>query len=332
MYTLLLLLQNPSMEPLPCKELQDNGFFTVVSSIDDILLTLKNYDPNDTLVVTDSDDASRTALKKRFPVIGFERDGQRLSCREIIDSADSLTPEYCLEQLLFQSGRMPAYSDDTITLFPVSENEFLEAYEHFRKEPYMLTDEQKSLDRSGVITLYWNRQALSQFTDSLGSFRAESRGITVGFGSIYQVPDNLTFLIDPQSGSKNSAAALSLMTVDYYVLPAHRRKGFGTAIVRALTSLANSQSESHDLYAYVNPANTASLRTLEACVFSRIGTVTSSSGNTTSAVSPNTITTGTSRVQPETPQVLSSQNHGHGPESNEFREPALYVYCLRGHQ
>ena len=315
MYTLLLLLQTPSIEPLPCKELQDSGFFTVVSDIDEIHHTLEQYDPNATLVVTDSDDASCTASKKLFPVIGFEHDGLRLSCREIIDSPESLTPEYCLEQLLVQSGHMPAYSDETITLFPVSENEFLEAYEHFRKEPYMLTDEQKSLDRSGVITLYRNRQVLAQFTDSIGSFRAESCGITVGYGSIYQVMENIPSL-----------------TVDFYVLPAHRGAGFGTAIVRTLIALADSQGESQDLYAYVNPANTASMHTLKACGFSRIGTVTSFSGNGASVVSPYTITDGSSHVRPGTPPTLSSQDPGHAPESSESPEPPLYVYCLRGHR
>lgn len=303
MYTFLLLLQDPSStEPLSAEPLEKTGFYAAVCDAGDISPILLRNDRNLTLVVTDSENTARAAMKNHFPVIGWEHDGLRLSSpREIIDSLEALTPEYCLDRLLSLSGRKPVYSGDTISLFPVSEDGFLEAYECFREEPYMLTDEQRSLDRSDVIALYRNRRALAQFTGSIGTFRAEAQGVTVGYGSIH---------------TEDAACGSIRLTVDFYVIPERRRMGYGAAIVRALVALAHAAAASSDLYANVHPANTASARTLEACGFTRISAVTPAS----------------SPVPPETPPAPASHDPGRAPGSNESPEPPLSVYWLRGHR
>ena len=304
MSTILLLLQNSASEQFPVEALQDSDFFVVLSGTDETASLLNRHDRSNTLVVTDSENVARTASENHFPLIGYEHDGIRLSCSEIIDSLEALTQEYCREELLVQTGRMPVYADDTINLFPVSEDDFLTAYEHFREEPHMLTDEQRSLDRSGVIALYRNRQALAQFTESVGSFRAESRGNTVGYGSLY---------------TENGVAPIR-MTVVFYVIPEYRRMGYGAAIVRALIAISRTDASSRDLFAVVRPANTASVRTLKACGFSLIETV----------APDGTVTPCPSHALPETPPAPASHCPGHAPGLSESQAPSLYVYCLRG--
>lgn len=249
MKTLILLLFYDTADSPQClpyyPEFQARGI-SVARSVNDI-----SVEKAETLVVTDSEDTACRLEVEGFPVVGYEHDGIRLSCGEIIQSLSSLTPEYCETLNRSLTGRTAVFTSGPLALYPLSEAEYCDLYEAYRTEPFMLTPEQKNCTEADVRRQYRNRLAISFLTENSGMFRAELYGTPIGYGSVFE----------------ESSDYGPLTTVDYYVPPALRGRGYGTAILRALIAYARAETPERELYAYVHRDNRASLAVLRSCGF-----------------------------------------------------------------
>ena len=205
----------------------------------------------DVLVVTDSEREAAALSLKGFPVVGYEHGEIRLSCPEIICSLEALTPEYCRALHRTLTGTQEMYSDSEVTLYRLSENEFLEAFETFRLEPYMLRASEKNYTENDVRTLYKTRLALSQFTANCGSFRVVTEGETVGYGSVFE----------------ETVGEGLLTTNRFFFVSAFWGRHLGRAIVNALVSYARTDDPVREINAFVHPDNTASAKLLLSCGF-----------------------------------------------------------------
>ena len=249
--------------------------------------------PTEVLVVTDSAELLNTLKRDGIPAVGYEHDGIRLSCSEIILSLSVLTADYVTELHMRLTGRAAVYSDPSLTLYPMTEDEYCEVFQLYRAEPYMLTEDTRTLSEEDVRLLYQTRFALSRFAADCGMFRAvDHDGTTVGYGSVFDEVNGASFRT----------------VISYYILPSLRRQGFGRKLALALIGFARSNNPAREIYAKVHPDNKASIRLLTSLGF---------------LLTP-------SDAPQETRKVRQSLPSGPSRGRNESQVTPLSVYCLPG--
>lgn len=268
--------------------------FDIVSSI------AETADPvlsDETLVITDSEDVSKQLTPSGCAVVGYEHDGIHLSTSEIIDFLEALTPEYCKEVFLSITGRGAVYESDTVILYPLTEEEFVTAYEHFKRAPYVLTEDQHDYRESDIRALYQNRRLLSQFRGNYGSYRAEHNGAVIGYGSVFE--DTL-------------ASGQIVTTIDFLILPQFRGNHLGHELVEALLATARRDDPKLPVYALVHPNNAACIALLASCGFT---------------LSRDLTQTDAPQGTPLTPQ---RRDPGCAPTPHASQGPVPLVYCHPG--
>lgn len=213
------------------------------------------------LVITDLSETVLACESGNVPVWGYEHDGLRLSCREIIESLEDLTLSYLLDRYAYTTGRLPFFSDDGLSLYAIGEDEYVELYKRYRQEPYFLRDKQRSYTSDDVRELYRFREAVAAFHPGLGTFRVCPEGC----------PDDALAYV---SACEETVGDAALLTIDFYVLPDFRGMGFGRRSVSLLLHcLRNRLAEETDaglpaiVHALVHAENEPSRRTLVSLGF-----------------------------------------------------------------
>ena len=315
MNTILFLLQHPTTElDTAAASLSEAGFLVLSETVRipeaalsaDLSSDSENaIRSSETLVITDTEAISEQLCRKGIPVVGFEHDGIRLSTPEIIDSLEALTPEYCNEVFLSLTGRGAVYENDSIALYPLTEDEFAQAFNLFRREPYMLSEAQRNFTDAEVRALCQSRRILSQFRGNYGTYRVVQNGETIGFGSVFE--DTLS---DDQT----------VTTIDFLILPECRGNGLGRTLVKALLAAVRRDDPKLTVYALVHPDNTACIALLSSCGFVKTSEHSHSS-SVTQADAPQ-----------ETLSAPRSRNSDSVQTPHASRAIAPLVYCHRGHQ
>ena len=206
--------------------------------------------PADCLVITDLPYVIRRCLSSDLPVIGFEH-SERLPGPEIISSLTGITLEYCIDRYDAMRGFRVIYRDGDISFTELRENDFITAYNAYRREPFFLTPEEASYGDEDVRRLYLRRSVSMLSFDTTGSFSVAFRGEPVGYAGV------------TASDSEPLIAA-----VDYYVFPSLRGRGYGRLIAAALVSYIRSlQPHFSKITATVVSKNVASAALLTSLGF-----------------------------------------------------------------
>ncbi len=224
----------------------------------------KEYDKDRcVLVITDLPETIIACASLKLPIWGYEHDGLRLSCGEIIESPENLTLSYLLERYAYTTGMLPFFTQDGLSLYTVNEDEYVNLFMLYRQEPYFLTETQRAYSENDIRSLYRSHTALASFCPGLGTYRVCPEGFpddTVAYVSAFDetIDDTLR------------------TTIDFYVVPECRGMGFGRRSVALLLRLLRDKmsespdtTDSSEIFALVHPENESSVRTLTAIGFRR---------------------------------------------------------------
>lgn len=303
MKTLIAVIDDNKRNKLDTKAFHDLGI-TVLTDI----RAIAGLSPMETLIVTDNDKIAETASINGFPVVGYEHDGIRLSCGEIILSLSVLTPTYAVELHNRMTGRYVSFRCKNMSLYPLTEDEYMEFYNLFRGEPYMLTEAGRGYTDVDVSSMYKRRIIQAQFTNNCGMFRVvpDETDEAVGYGCVLE---------------EHSDTGLRT-TISYYVYPKYRGHGFGLDIVQTLVAFIRGNTPERDIYADIYTENVISAHVLTKAGFVL---VSQSSGSKTH----NSIADDVPTETQEAPQTRTSDQR---QQTNGSPSLSQSVYCLRGHQ
>lgn len=259
MKQLVFVLQSPERTPLPAEFSGDASSLNFcVSLLSPALFRarVRNFDAAETLVITDEEDCALSCKSLDLPVVGFEHDNVRLSCSEIILSLEDLSAADCISYFESLSGREVLWQSGGLSLRKMSEGSFVRFFALFRSEAYFLTEDELRADEASVRSLYRSRTLLSSLSRGFGPAEAvvtdaDGKEKSVGCVAAFEEP---------------IGDAMQL-TIEYFVLPGERGKGFGKCLVRVLTDACAEHFPTSPLYAVVHPDNVASLATLKACSY-----------------------------------------------------------------
>ena len=259
MKQLVFVFVDPERTTLPAElsdEARRNNICVVLLSPDRFRARQNEFDAADTLVVTDSEEIIKTCKTLGLPVVGFEHDGIRLSCGEILLSTEDLTLADYLQYFESLSGREILWQNNDLSLRKMSEDTFVRFFALFRSEAFFLTEEEQQTDESSVRSLYQSRALLASLSRGFGPAEA-----------ILTEPDGSTRTVGCVAAFEEPLNGSMKLTIEYYIIPEERGKGLGKRLVNALTEACAKYLPNTSLYAVVHPDNAASLATLKACTY-----------------------------------------------------------------
>ena len=296
-----------AIDPDKLNEVKVKDFHALDIRVYRNIRSINGLSPLDTLMLTDSQEIADSVSSEGFPVVGYEHDGIRLTCSEIILSPFALTPEYALELHNRMTGNQVSFRHGNIALYFLTEDEYVKFYDRFREETYMLAESGRNYTDEDVRAMYKKRVIQAQFTHNCGMFRVvpDELGETVGYGCVT--------VEQSETGSRT--------LISYYVFPECRRLGYGLSIVRTLVALIRSNDPSRDIYADIYTENVVSARILTKAGFRPVSPEAdiNNTDGTTPAGAPR-----------ETQEAQISHGHGHEQGTNGSRSLPQSLYCLPG--
>ncbi|GAB3580438.1 GNAT family protein [Amycolatopsis endophytica] len=107
--------------------------------------------------------------------------------------------------------------------------------------------------------------------EALAYIRRQHGRLQTGFGYSYCISDRRTGEALGQTGLWLAAVAQGRASAGYCIAPRHRGRGLAAQALSALTAFAWTLEDVHRVELYIEPWNTASVRTAEAAGYEREG-------------------------------------------------------------
>lgn len=185
--------------------------------------------------------------------IGYEHDGIRPDTKECVTDLGEVYAEDLTEiaDYLNEQRHLAFFSGDFDFYIPGYED-FADLYEVMKNEPYLLPERLKNLSEKALHADYRHEIALQRLNANLSLVVFTAKDSDEILGRIAVEPSELT----------DHALNLS-----YYILPAHRGKGTGTAAVRAFLARTLPRIGDVPLLAVIHRSNTSSAALAKACGF-----------------------------------------------------------------